>query len=417
MSQKQSTNMTPDELKTGLYNVDPNLNGSISIDDFNHDEMMERLGAIIVVGFLSIVGIIGNIHVLYIYGTKFKRTNQRIFILFLGYLDLFMCLVGMPFVISELLLPLKFTSGIACKVLRCTNYFTGGSSAFLLVVIAVERYRKICRPLESQMTIKGAKVTSFLALLLALLLSWPAAILYGYSTVDTGYPDLMGATCYIDDKFIKTKYTTYYNAVIILVIIIANIALIVLYIKVVRRVYQQRAFRSDNKSHISRTRKKSFEPGQTCKVVTNSEFQFCSMDLLKASQEDLTTCSGLDDSANAMDDSVESNKHGNRLTKPGNRKKSKKVSNRSARVTMMLFIITLVYFISFLPHLILKILADTKKDFLPSLDFTGTFMFYLFLYSIFINNMANPIIYGFCDPKFMEHIRTIYRRPCLSDRD
>ncbi|XP_033762468.1 cholecystokinin receptor type A-like [Pecten maximus] len=416
MSGTYNTNMTPAELMTGSDIVDIDLNASVSIDDLNHEEVMERIGAIIFVGFLSLVGIVGNLHVLYIYGTKFKRTNQRIFILFLGYLDLFTCLVGMPFIISDLLLPLKFTSGIACKVLRCTNYFTGGSSAFLLVVIAVERYRKICHPLESQMTIKGAKVTSFLALLLALFLSWPAAILYGFSTIDTGYPNITGAACYVDDAFIKTKYTTFYNAVIVLIIIIANIVLIVLYIKVVRRIYQQKAFRSENKSHFSRARKKSFEPGQTCKVVTNSEFQFCSMDMLKASQEDMTTCSGLDESMDGLDDSSENSKHGNKLTKPGNRKKSKKVSHRSARVTMMLFVITVVYFVSFLPHLVLKILADAKKDFLPNLDFTGTFLYYVFLYSIFINNMANPIIYGFCDSKFMEHIRTIYQRPCLSDR-
>ncbi|XP_060066311.1 cholecystokinin receptor type A-like [Ylistrum balloti] len=416
MSQLSVTNMTPGELMTGQYNSDLDPNVSVSIDDLNHDEVMERIGAIIIVGFLSFVGVVGNLHVLYIYGTKFKKTNQRIFILFLGYLDLFTCVVGMPFIISDLLLPLKFTSGIACKVLRFTNYFTGGSSAFLLVVIAIERYRKICHPLESQMTIKGAKVTSVLALGLAILLSWPAAILYGFSTVDTGYRNLKGAACYINDAFITTKYTTYYNAVIILIIIIANIVLIVLYIKVVRRIYQQKAFRTDNKHQISRARKKSFEPGQTCKVVTNSEFQFCSMDMLKASHEDLTTCSALDESVNALDDSSENSKHGNRLTKPGNRAKSKKVSHRSARVTMMLFIITVVYFVSFLPHLVLKILADAKKDFLPNLDYTGTFMFYMFLYTIFINNMANPIIYGFCDSKFMEHVRAMYRRPCLSDK-
>lgn len=415
-SEMQRLNMTPGDLKTGIFtpNLDPNV--SVTIDDLNHEEVMERIGAIVFVGFLSIVGVIGNIHVLYIYGTKFKKTNQRIFILVLGYLDLFTCLVGMPFIITDLLLPLKFTSGLACKVLRCTNYFTGGSSAFLLVVIAVERYRKICHPLESQMTIKGAKVTSFLALLLALLLSWPAAILYGFSTVETGYPNITGAACYVDDTFIKTKYTTFYNALIVLIIIIANIVLIVLYIKVVRRIYQQKAFRSENKSPFSRSRKKSFEPGQTCKVVTNSEFQFCSMDMLKASHEDLTTCSGPEESLDALDDSSESCRHANKLTKPGNRKKSKKVSRNSARVTMMLFVITVVYFVSFLPHLVLKILADAKKDFLSSLDFTGTFLYYVFLYCIFINNMANPIIYGFCDSKFMEHIRTIYQRPCMSDK-
>lgn len=409
-SPSPETNMAAANVVSEKFDFDLDPNVSVTIDDLNHEKMIERMGGIVFVGVLALVGLIGNLHVLYIYGTKFKKTNQRIFILFLGYLDLFTCIVGMPFIISDLLLPLKFTSGIACKVLRCTNYFTGGSSAFLLVVIAIERYKKICRPLKLQTTIRGSKITSMLALLLSLLLSWPAAILYGFSTVDTGHPGLSGAACYIEDKFKQTKYTTIFNAVIVLIIVIANVILVVLYVKVVRRVYKQKAFQKGNKTKILKSRKKSFDPGQTSKVVTESEFTFCSMNTMNASREDLTN---IGDSGCTVDDSSEVPlKHG----KPANKKKSKKVSVKSARVTMMLFIITVVYFCSFLPHLVLKILADVKKDFLVSLDFTGTFLYYVSLYTIFINNMANPIIYGFCDPKFMDHIRAMYRCPCRGDK-
>ncbi|KAJ8322039.1 hypothetical protein KUTeg_000510 [Tegillarca granosa] len=80
--------------------------------------------------------------------------------------------------------------------------------------------------------------------------------------------------------------------------------------------------------------------------------------------------------------------------------KTRKTYNRerqAKRITLMLFIITLVFVLSFIPHLTLKILAFVRKDFLTSLSYTQLFLYHTFVWSFFINNMANPIIYGFCD--------------------
>ena len=79
-------------------------------------------------------------------------------------------------------------------------------------------------------------------------------------------------------------------------------------------------------------------------------------------------------------------------------------SLRTRQVTMMLFIITVVFLLSFLPHLILMIYNSMKPDFMDDPSAVGVVFYNLCLRSFVINNMANPIIYGFCDKKFRSEI-------------
>lgn len=385
-------------------------NMSITLDQLNTEEVTKRFGGIIFVAFLALIGIVGNAHVLYIYGTKFKKNNQRIFILLLAWLDLFTCAICMPFIIVDLLFPLKFESGIFCKVLRCTNYFVVGSAAFVLVAIAIERHKKICNPLKAQMTTRQAKLAGAVAVVLSLFLSWPSAIFYGHNTVPTRVPHIKGHACYIDDAFIGTKYVTYYNAGIMLFIIVANIILVVLYAKIGQRIFSQRKFRKSTKANIDRSRKPSFAPGQVTKIV-NSEFSFASTRTI-----DSEGSFNVDDSRrNSEDESTDLTFDDNVKGKKKSRY-SKRASAQTRKVTLMLFIITVVYAISFLPHLILKILADLKKDFLPNLNFTETMLYYIILYVIFINNAANPIIYGFCCSNFRRRLCEMYRGKRSDDK-
>jgi hypothetical protein len=66
----------------------------------------------------------------------------------------------------------------------------------------------------------------------------------------------------------------------------------------------------------------------------------------------------------------------------------------------MLFAITIVFVVSFLPHLALMVLTAVDEHFWASLSESEAVLCDLLLRSYFINNMANPIIYGFLDIKF-----------------
>lgn len=117
------------------------LNSSLkeSLVELNRKEAEQYLGGVIFVTVVMVVGIIGNMHVLFVYTFRIQRSNHRIFILVLGVLDFITCTVGMPFIIFDLRNPLTFTVSSVCKLLRFTNYFTCTSSSLILVLIAIDR--------------------------------------------------------------------------------------------------------------------------------------------------------------------------------------------------------------------------------------------------------------------------------------
>lgn len=75
-------------------------------------------------------------------------------------------------------------------------------------------------------------------------------------------------------------------------------------------------------------------------------------------------------------------------------------SLRTKQVTFMLFIITVVFILSFIPHLVLMVINSMNPNFVTDMTPPGIAIYNIFLRSFVINNMANPIIYGFCDKKF-----------------
>lgn len=79
-------------------------------------------------------------------------------------------------------------------------------------------------------------------------------------------------------------------------------------------------------------------------------------------------------------------------------------SLRTKQVTFMLFIITVVFILSFIPHLVLMVYNSMVPEFVIGMTPTGVAFYNLFLRTFVINNMANPIIYGFCDKKFRKAV-------------
>ncbi|CAC5369289.1 CCKAR [Mytilus coruscus] len=214
------------------------------LEELNNEEANQNIGGIIFVTIIMIIGIIGNLHVLFVYIFRMKPSNHRIFILSLAVLDLITCIIGMPFIIVDLRNPLTFTRISACKVLRFVNYFICISSALILTIIAIDRYRKICVPLGKQISRQKAKILIVVCIGISLVLSWPAPVLYGHSSVNTTNPNITGIRCYTDDKFKNTKYQSYFNAVLIMLVFGFLAVLVVIYCRIGRVVSKHNTFKS-----------------------------------------------------------------------------------------------------------------------------------------------------------------------------
>jgi hypothetical protein len=84
------------------------------LEDLNYEKSKQHMGGVVFVSILMIFGIIGNLHVLFVYMFRMKPSNPRTCILTLALLDMIACVIGMPFIIMDMLKPLTFTMVTAC---------------------------------------------------------------------------------------------------------------------------------------------------------------------------------------------------------------------------------------------------------------------------------------------------------------
>ncbi|KAK7489411.1 hypothetical protein BaRGS_00019355, partial [Batillaria attramentaria] len=112
--------------------------------------------AIVYLVVVMVAGAIGNSLVVYVYSVRFRMTTQHFLIVCLACSDLVICLLAMPTEIADLRFHFNFSSEHACRLLRFVTMFCAIASNFVLVVIAVDRYRRICHPLRRQMSLREA---------------------------------------------------------------------------------------------------------------------------------------------------------------------------------------------------------------------------------------------------------------------
>ncbi|XP_029638003.1 neuropeptide Y receptor type 6-like [Octopus sinensis] len=110
---------------------------------------ISRLIVFSIIPFFLIVGLVGNIFVIYIYARQSQKSNVETFILILAVIDLIGCIFGMPLEMAELCLVIQ--SKYLCKLYTFITVTYSILSSFILLTIAIERYRSICCPLSKQL--------------------------------------------------------------------------------------------------------------------------------------------------------------------------------------------------------------------------------------------------------------------------
>lgn len=195
----------------------------------NAEESLNRLPLLLVLSILSFVGIFANAHVLFVFGTKIKRSTYRVFVLGLGCIDMLGCTISIPFQIIDETHPYTFFDAISCKIFRFFDTNLAIAAALMLVVIASERFRKICRPNGLQVTEKRA-IRSIIAVIVgSSIATSPALLIYGRHTVPIESKHVNGTECSWTDEASDTYYGYVYYAVELFIIISCMVSLTILY--------------------------------------------------------------------------------------------------------------------------------------------------------------------------------------------
>ncbi|XP_060069720.1 orexin receptor type 2-like [Ylistrum balloti] len=320
-----------------------NFDNNTDLKDVNNAFMLRNIGGIILIGILTIFGVIGNFLVLWIYLMRFRQSNYRTYVIWLSSLDMVNCLGVMPFYFTYLCFPLILGSKYICKTGRAGSYVINLSSALLLMVIAGDRYRKICSPNKRQLSGKQAKVCCFVGLIVSIFLSWPTFVMFGKNAVEIGLNDLRGYRCLVEDEYADSMYMKVFQVIMSTIALTVTITLTLMYSLIVKGLYSHKKYFIGAQGSV-KSRK-------ACPIPAE-------------------------------------------------------MLDRSTRKsTMTLLAVTLSFILSFLPHHVLAIAFFMNKTFECSLGFSGGAAYYTFVWMVFFNTAADPVIYGFSDKRFRYELK------------
>ncbi|KAK3583183.1 hypothetical protein CHS0354_025702 [Potamilus streckersoni] len=209
-----------------------------SLDELNDEEIYRLVPLLVYLILISIIGIGGNGLVCYIYKTKYRLSNSQSFILCLSAIDLFACFVVVPLEFFTILRQFHFEAIWACKLSRFSNTFVTMSSSFLLLAIAVDRYRKVCKSFGWQISSNAARALCVASILAGLAVSWPALILYGKKSFLVQEFNITATECSINDAISETMFPFLNNLMFSLMFLTGIVAMSLLYCFIGRVICQ-----------------------------------------------------------------------------------------------------------------------------------------------------------------------------------
>ena len=176
------------------------------------------------------LGILGNVAVLLVYNFRFKRQEHRYYIPVLAWADLSGCVTNSVYFNTLDVYHVTYPSDLLCQLLSFLVIFNSGISSHLILIIALQRYLTLCRPLGKQLTARARRLSLVIVTVLALIYGLPA--FYASGT----HGQNRTSTCSIVSEGTSDDKKLYFGGMLFLILL--NILITAgLYLPVVRIVY------------------------------------------------------------------------------------------------------------------------------------------------------------------------------------
>ena len=358
------------------FNMTENNTSPVSLDYVIQHKLQENIAAIVYTSVLLAVGVPGNSLVCYVYLRWKEKNSSKIFILSLAFVDLFNCLVTMPSELAMMTNPMNFDFNVLCKLSRFLTYLCNTAAALIMIVIAIDRYQRICHPSRTGMSVRTAKVGVLVCMTVSVCTTWPALLMYGTLTTVLE-SNVFAKNCLVENRFLNSPYVLSYFAFHSIATITIFLVISVLYSFIGLAVYRRWKFRKQ--------------------YLSNSKDVLIRLSRTNYSQNyvDTPDC----ETGPELPSGTRSVTIKNKVSPSANKQKL-----RLEKTTLMLFVVTLTYIVSFLPFLSLAIHRSVHPGDWEHISYGGEVVYQVFLRSYLINSCANPIIYSF--------FNSLFRREC-----
>lgn len=369
-----------------------------TLEDWNSQLSQQYVISTCIQSFYLVIGVVGNILVIVLYRTKMESKNDdRYFIPAIAIIDLIGCMFSITLSLLNNERPVMFPGSFTCKLIQFGTCSSIISSLFMLLVISIQRFQKICRPFGFQMNLNHKRFATAVAVLLACSFSIPMLLLYQRIEVKHETKNITGYICGSAPGTEKLGDST--RAILITVEVGAVFSMTIFYALVGRKLIEQ--FKMSRKLHdinsVSSTSNSGSNERSTIRTVVTIDAEVT--DQSSKTDTDKKTFLRMDSRKESC-----SNNSKNNSTKVKDRKKS---TNSARRYSVMFMVISLIAILCYIPPWTFVILEAKDSNFWRSLTYEEVQIFLTIRRLYIVNHIANPFIYGFFDQKFRGEVKSL----------
>ncbi|XP_061166727.1 cholecystokinin receptor-like [Saccostrea echinata] len=382
-----------------MQNLTTSVDTEKLLRQWNHEISRSFTLSTVVHSVLFTVGTFGNLFIIFIYNFKMKGyKDDRYFIPILAVVDMLACAFSTWFALKVNIFPVMFPDDVLCKCLLYVNYLATQSSIFLLVVISIQRFLKICRPFQKQMTLYWKRFSLVTISLVTTIILIPELIFYGRVPVKSAKYNVTGYICgpIRQPESMATGLISF-TAAAMSVSVISIAVIVIIYLYILKHLIRQTRVRKLN--HC-----RSFSRSEASDVPVPGEDK---------DQSESPPTKRQEINGNREKDKEVKLPNYNSLQVPTDvpklkRSSGSKIKLSTRRLTFMFMTISLTNVVSNIPTIVYVILCVND----PEAWFRNPYGFLQQLFQFMramrvVNHAMNPFLYGLFDGRFRDEIRKL----------
>ena len=300
--------------------------------------------------------------------------------------------------------------------------FVANGFAFYPVIVALDRYRKVCRPHGWQIKLRSAKILTIGTVVLAILIGAPCLWVYGVKShlLVAEEHNLTVITCRFSDAASSSPLQFYYALFGMTLATVSLTTTCILYCLIGREIRRQ-LYKEQSRRGTTRTNHHGIPPRTSRKRVIevvplqpltkmrnkadNSEME------TEIPKQNNATCSGQENSTtttNITFEEADSLAYYHQSTsqlqplKPLVRRRS-----NVRKTTFSLFLTSLAFVLSYLPTLLLLLIRSIVSEFEASLNDAERVIYKFFLRICWLYCALNPFLLAMSDTRFRTQCKDI----------
>lgn len=360
----------------------------------------------VIIGFVlcNFVGFLGNIIVIYVYFFRYEKSHYRLLVLALSIVDLTSCCTTVPMETVSTWFWFDAPSSLLCKVKNLLIQSTGLSAMFMLFVMGLYKFRRICKPFSKQITKKMLIILCIIGVVNSIAFSIPTVLFWSVNNrtmkIDNASSEDV-FICEVDWNFLETSYPRMYQHLLSAYNIFL-VATIVFYIFIAKKTVSH--FR-----HMRRLYKANRSATITVSVsATKSSKNFTSLSEANNTEADLEYAISVTERLPDAGQQLEETEEQSMAARESPATQPSKLPFLPIRKVIIMTLLSGAFAVTFLFGQIFGYTFAIRgfEDYTSLLELRLFFVWYR-LY--FINYALNPVIYFALDRHFRRQVIAMFR--------